>query len=668
MSETDSATQHPAGPGGVLARRDGDDIEQYRSEFDFAAAATWLRRNYVLTAGLVLVVAEVIWKALFLSHMYFSQDDFVNLDIAIKSPLDWRYLSLIGAGHLFPGVRALTWVLARVSLYDWGLDAGVALLLVAAASLALLRLLRILFGDRPAILIPLAVYALTPLTVPDLGWWWCAIESLPLQLAIFMTLAAHVHYVRTGRNVHLVAAASWLAIGMLFFEKGFILAPLMFAITAGFLTGARSWLTGAAVALRTYARAWLVYGALMVGYAVMFFVAFSSSAQQAQAPTSASAVLSVGSTLIRDTFVTGAFGGPWHWLPLPDGQQALAQPPSFIVLLCGVATIALLAVSVLLRPLALRAWAILLGWVVIADVLPLVIGRLSGGLQGFLGLETRYLADAACVLAICVGLAFLPVIGSTEVEAASHPRRTPTAAQRLRVVLAADQNLRYAGAVLVAVFVVSSIWSVHAYQASTPGSAAARTYVTNIKKAVRVVPRGTTVLDQFMPQQLVEGLFGKPYALESSVIGDLEQGKLAGKVDWVSNTKGTIDDLRVFGSDGELYPAVIEGVYSVNRTGTGFKGCWPARKGHVVVRFQRTTGIYDWTLRLTYIWGSAPSTLSVHYGGLVRQLAVKKGVHNAYLPVNGQVTKFVVSGFGATGLCVTGAESGIIVPFGPAIP
>jgi hypothetical protein len=73
-------------------------------------------------------------------------------------------------------------------------------------------------------------------------------------------------------------------------------------------------------------------------------------------------------------------------------------------------------------------------------------------------------------------------------------------------------------------------------------------------------------------------------------------------------------------------------------------------------------------LRLTYIWGSAPSTVSVYYGGLIRQLAVTKGVHNAYLPVSGEVNSFAVTGFGVAGLCVANAESGIIVPYGPAIP
>src|SRR5262245_46458383 len=107
------------------------DQDQYGSEFDFDGVVTSIRRNSVLIGGLVIIIGEIIWKAQFLSRMFFSQDDYVNLDIAIKSPFNWHYLSLIGAGHFYPGLRAVTWVLARGSLYDWPLDAGVALAIVA---------------------------------------------------------------------------------------------------------------------------------------------------------------------------------------------------------------------------------------------------------------------------------------------------------------------------------------------------------------------------------------------------------------------------------------------------------------------------------------------------------------------------------------------------------
>src|SRR5579859_514903 len=203
MSETDRSLYETADSDDAP----DDDQEQDQWEFDFTAAVTWMRNHRVLLCGLLLIIGEIIWKAEFLSHMFFSQDDYVNLDIAITSPFNWHYLTLIGAGHLYPGLRAVTWVLARISLYNWALDAGLALALVAASSLALLRLLRTLFGERWAIIIPLALYALSPLTVPDLGWWWGAMESLPFQLAIFMSLNAHVQYIRTHRPRDLAAAA-----------------------------------------------------------------------------------------------------------------------------------------------------------------------------------------------------------------------------------------------------------------------------------------------------------------------------------------------------------------------------------------------------------------------------------------------------------------------------
>lgn len=644
--------------------------EQYQdgAEFDLGAAVTWLRQHAVLVGGLVIIVGEIIWKAQFLSRMYFSQDDYVNLDIAVKSPFNWHYLSLIGAGHFYPGLRAVTWVLARISLYDWGLDAGVALALVALASLAALRLLRTLFGDRPAILVPLAIYALVPLTVPDLGWWWCAMESLPFQLAIFMSLNAHVRYVRAGSRGSLFGAIGWLVFGLIFFEKAIVLAPLLFVITAGFLMGPGSWLGGALATLRRHWRAWLSYAVITAGYVVVFFLALHASGQQAHAPSSLSAAAGFAWTITKDTLTTGALGGPWRWLPLADQQYALAAPPTATVLLAGLVAVAVLGVSIVRRFVAWRAWAILIFWVVCADMMPVIFGRLLAGLQTVLGLETRYLADAACVLAICVGLAFLPVTGTGASEATADAGQRASGGHRASVAATYEQNLRYAASALVAIFVVSSVWSVHTYENSTPGGPAARTYFANAKRAVRLARPGTIVLDQYMPQRYVEGLFGKQEAVESTVIGDLAQGKLAGKFHWIGQPAGTIDGMYIFGADGKLYPAVISGDYSVHRTGAGFKACWPERKGRVAVRFGHTSSIYDWMLHLEYIWGSSAGMVTLWYGGIRHEVALEPGTHNGYLSVNGEVTKFTVVGLGQNHLCITGAEAGQLVAYGTPIP
>jgi hypothetical protein len=330
--------------------------------------------------------------------------------------------------------------------------------------------------------------------------------------------------------------------------------------------------------------------------------------------------------------------------------------------------VAVLAVSIGRRFVAWRAWTILVFWVICADMLPVIFGRLNAGLQTVLGLETRYLADAACVLAICVGLAFLPVAGTETGETTAEAGQRTSGGHRASTATTYQQNLRYAASALVAIFVVSSIWSVHTYENSTPGGPAARAYFANAKRAVQLAPPGTIVLDQYMPQQLVEGLFGPKEAVQSTVIGDLARGKLAGKFRWIDKPAGTVDGLYMFGQDGKLYHAFINGVYSVQRSGAGFKACWPERKGRVAVWFRSTTNVYDWMLHIEYIWGSSAGPVTLWYGGIRHQLALQPGTHNAYLSVSGNVTHFKVAGLGQNHLCITGAEAGQLVPYGSPIP
>src|SRR5260370_11980027 len=128
MSETESFPVSTSPVGGIALH---DDPDQHPAEIDFGAATIWLREHVVLTGGLLIIIAEIIWKGQFLSQMYFSQDDYVNLDIAIKSPFDWHYLSLIGAGHFYPALRPITCLLAPTSLYTCALNSASPLPLVA---------------------------------------------------------------------------------------------------------------------------------------------------------------------------------------------------------------------------------------------------------------------------------------------------------------------------------------------------------------------------------------------------------------------------------------------------------------------------------------------------------------------------------------------------------
>ena len=645
-------------PGGAVAH-----YEDASADFEWAdlrSAVSWARNHRVLVAAIVLIVAQVAWKGQLLSHLYFRQDDFHDLDLAVDHPFNWSYLSFIGSGHLIIGLRIIAWPLVRVAStpYNWALASTVSLAFVAAASVAALRLLRDLFGERPAILIPLIVYLLTPLTIPDLGIWSSAMESVPLQLATFMALSAHLRYVRTGRTPHLAAAACWIVFGMIFFEKGIVLPLLLFAITAGFLTERRSLLAGSLRSLRGFWKAWVLYAVLVIGYLAILMVALRTSASQPKVPLSSAGVLTFVWELVRDTFLPGAIGGPWQWFPVPGGSFSFAAPPPSLVALSVIVGVVVVAVSIWLRAYAWRAWLIVAGWVVAADMLPVVIGRLNTFNPSVLGLETRYVADATPVLAVCIGLAFLPIAAGSELP--SRPARG-----RRRMVLDA-QTLRSAVAAFVAVFIFGSIWSVQAYENVTNGSEAAD-YIANATLALKDAPAGTPVVDRPMPQNIVEGTF-EAYAYTSKVVGYMQRGKLAGKLDWIGRPNGTVDGLQVFGTDGRLHQAQV---FGTKITAAPARACFPKRRGKIAVTFTYPSPAFSGAVRIGYFWYSPePATVYVRYGTAVLPLDVRPGLHAGYLPVRGKADGLVIEGLNGFRMCVGDVEAGNLgpSPFGPAIP
>jgi hypothetical protein len=611
---------------------------------DLRSSADWFRTNRVLVAAVVLIAVELAWKAQFLSHMYFRQDDFHDLDLAVQAPFSWRYVTYIGAGHLIIGLRVIAWLMVQTSVYNWGLASAISLAFVAAANVAALRLLRMLFGNRPAILVPLLVYACCPLTMPDLGEWSSALESVPLQLALLMAVHAHICYVRTRRVRHLAVAATWVAVGLVFFEKGLVVPVLLLALTGGFLiTPRRTWLGDMMKALVRYWRAWLIYAVLVAAYLVVLAQSLHTSTTHPGTPDSANAVGTFAQGLLKESLVPGALGGPWQWLAVPGGSYAFAAPPFALIWIGLLVAIAVIAISIWRRPIAWRAWVLVIGWVALADMLPVIISRIGAFSADVLGTETRYVADAVPVLAISVGLAFWPLAA----DQARKPRGRGAHGPRVR---AAQQSLEVAAG-LVGVVLFGSIWSVQAYKNVTSGQPIAD-YVANASAAIKQAPRGATVMDSAVSGDMVEGLFGS-YAMQSTVIGDLAPGKLR----WLEHPGGTIDGLRMFGPDGRLYPARVRGVVS-EPLPVGQK-CLPNMDGTTVVRFQgmspRTTRI----VRIDYVWfSSSPGSVSVRYPGGTKVVSVKPGLHTAFASIKGSVSQVTVRALGGGAMCVGDAQAG----------
>lgn len=628
MTETDHA-----GPATVPP----DDVE----------AAEWVRRNAITLAAVLMIALQLVLKGVALAHAYFRQDDFEFFDRALSSHLDWSYLTRVEAGHFQPAGLALWWGLVRLSLYDWTLTSIVTLVLVAASGFAALRLLRTLFGNRPGILLPLSVYFFTPLMLSSTVFWATVPQWLPMHLAIFMALNAHILYVRGGRYGHAVAAAAWIGIGVLVDDEGVLIPLLLFTLTSAFLVSGR-WQSAALDAVRRYWKAWLLYGALMAAYLVVFLIRLGASSQHPGKPGAFANVVTFASTLVRVTFVPGALGGPWRWVSIGDFAFA-GYIPALAYLAWAVAALVILA-SVWYRRRAWQAWAILAAWLLLSAVVPLVIGRVSLQNPTTIGTDVHHVIDSLPVLVICLGLAFWPVAG----EEKAYRGRPPV------------QMRRAATAAVLSLFLAGSLWSFHAFEAAT-SSAPARSYIATARAAVAGAPQGAVIVDTTTPQDVeIPALFGR-YASTEQVIGPLARTLPGQHLRWVQAPSGVIPHLMIFDSLGRLWPA---GLLGASKSSPGKRGCWEV--GAAPVRLPFGTSMFDWpwTLGLSYRGSSA--TLAVLFGGRWHDVFLPAGNNLVYVPALGAgsfaMAQVVGTGPGVPRVCISHLSIGQLVPSAYALP
>ncbi len=582
-------------------------------------SAEWARKNPVILVAVALIVAQLCWKAYLLSHFYFRQDDFLLLDRALSHGLSLNYLFSFSGGHLRPGGLAIFWLVTRLSLYDWLPASILTIAALAVAGVVLLRLLLTLFGRRPAILIPLIIFLFTPLTLPGLSFWTTTTDWLPLQLTILLAIYSHIRYVRSGRIRHAIVAAAWLGAGMLFDEQGVLVPFLLFALTPGYLVPGR-WLAAAGQALRDYQRAWAIYGALTAGYVVLFVVTLQTSVQQPVSPRHFSSVLTLAATMLRVGFVPAALGGPWHWV-VPGGDYGFAAETTGLTQVTWVLAVLIVAASLWYRRHALRAWLILAGWLVLADFGPVAIARLTEVPATALGEDLHYLADSAPVLAICVALAFWPVVGEEDANRAVRPRPVALAAGAF---------------VLTGSFLVGSLWSGTSYLNQT-SSARTRSYIATARTALARARPGTVIVSGSTPRYVMFGGFLGRAAQTSQVLGPL--APKAARIRFITAPDGVINNLMMLDRLGRLRPALDVGATSVRPAGMTTT-CWPVQSTTIRIPLSTSVFRYPWIVQLWYS-GSA-TTIRLEIGTAVRDVVLPPGKRSTYVPVTGNGSAVLV--------------------------
>ncbi|PRY01592.1 hypothetical protein [Allonocardiopsis opalescens] len=506
---------------------------------DAPVAADAPRRRWthpVVLVGALLVLVSVAGKAWVLRQAYFVEDDFLFASEAAGSAFQWDHLTRVHKGHLMPGAFALVWVQTRLAALHWGLAAGTMLALQAAASGLFLRLLTAAFGLRWGVLVPLAVYVAAPLTVPVLSWWSAALNAVPLQLALVLALLALLRYLRTGvfRYAWLTAAA--VALGMAFSVKGMFLPPLLFVLAAAYAQRGR-WYRAIGAELRARPRLWLLLSGLTAGHLALYLARQHTAEGQGAGLPEPGAVGEITSLLLGRTFPTGVLGGPLTWGPVtPSG--GLANPPELAVAGAWAVLAVLVALSLWHRPRAWRAWGILAGYLIVADLVPLLLAR--GRYFGLVGAEPRYVADAALVFAVCLALAYLPLRG------AGDPPRRPWPHRAIAAPAAALFTLGYLAAATV---------SIHGYAATLSGDRV-RAYVAEARAALAELPDDAGVFALPVPEHVVLSWNG-PRALSSYVLPPLaDDPETAARLRQPAQTGRPL----VFDPEGRLVPAELTGV------------------------------------------------------------------------------------------------------------
>lgn len=587
----------------------------------------------VTWVGLVLVIGATAYRTWALDRTWFYLDDFniVNTTLLAGSgSLTEPYI-----GHLMPGGRALGWLTAAGGTFDYTIAVIEIVALFALAGIGFLRLLRTLFGARPAILVPLTFFLLNPWLTSVTLWWAAAINHLPALIATAFALNAHVWLLRTGRRRHLVAALAWIVAGLAFAELALLaLVPIAFVTVAYFTTGS------AADRLRqVWSRdraAGLAYATVAAAY-LGLYVSVGGSDTLGGEVRIVDYVVNLFGDVVTSTFI----GGPGRW----DSTWAAgsyADPTDLVRIVGTVAVGTVVGLSALTRDRAMRAW--LLPLAVLGCCLALTIwGRRAFG-PGLI-LELRFTAPAVLSVALAIGLAFLPVRGAAE---SSSPRDANPLVDRWQPVALATVG-----------FVVFAVMTANAFP-------------------LRHLPAGSHPEDFFatFERSLADHPDPVPLVSEGALPGYVAGGPeaafpigLALFRDRLTYPTVTHDgELYTVDTDGNIVPADLDVSRIMAPAPDGASGRGSTCEGYAVDsrgRDVRLTGPvfgFGWRIRISYE-ASSDTPAVIRFGDDEVETTLQSGEHSLELPAPGAYDRVSLAGISpGTDVCVTQVKVGQSVP------
>ena len=568
------------------------------------------RPEPVLLAGLLLIAAQTVARALVVLPSYYWQDDFVHMEAAGRLGLSREFLVKDHNGHLEMGTNLVYWLIGRDAGGSF-LPAALTLIgMQVVASCLLLAVLRTLSGRSPWVLVPFAGYLFTPLALPAATWWAAGLQALPMQIAALTAVLGLVRGVRVRSWRWAAVSVAGTATGLFFWQKALLVLPLLLAVLVLVEWAGRPLRDRVRLLLRSWPH--LVPHVLLVAAYVPLYAAVADP-PAVPLPDAGTLVSRSGETVAR-MLLPGLVGGPWTGSGAENTRfPDLGTGPVLLVLALFAGLVLL---SVWLRGArALQGW-LLGGGYVAMDVGLMLIGR--GDFLHIVARDPRYVTDALPVVAIGVCAAFTgPLVA----------RRTPI--RLSRPVRSAMAGLA------VAALSVSGLVS-GAALAGELQHRDSQAYVEAVVRALDEHP-GALVLSTRLPDDVVMATYFDVEALLRAV-GQPRRFEEAGT------------EVLMFYGEGELRPVVIL-VPRFERSGPSASCGWPLtgawqRIGHL------PGGATDpQILQLTYMTGQ-PATVHLTVGGQEEELAVPAGI--------GQATFVVTGRQGPVEVRTTGAAAGSV--------
>lgn len=591
---------------------------------DATTPAQTLHLAAAILTGLVLALRG--WT---LGGSWYYADDHRLLSQAREQGLSLSYLGTPFDSQYMPVGRLVAWLVAggADSSPSWALTVAITLLLLAGAAAACWWMLVVCFGPRWEILLLQVIFLTSTLALPATMWWAASLNQIPLLVAWCGCVAAGVLHLRTGRWRWLAVLATFLVLGLLAYIKTLLVVPVLAFIALGYFS---SGTLGERVRHTALRWRWALAG--IGAMCISFTLYYRYAIPQPFSELSASAVAGpVADRLIGTSWATASLGGPWRW---DDGNApiGITAPWDWSVHLSWILIAFLIAYAWLRRDRTGRAWGLLalclaLDYALLLSTRAPFFGAVSGN-------EMRYLTEAAAAGVLCLGLAFLPLVGATE---SSAPREQPL----LRGALSPLVACVACGAV-----VASSLYSTATYVRIWHTDNQGQKFLDNL--ADGVLSQGQVhLVDAQVPEDVMPPLT-LPYNRLSALTPLYARG---------ASYPDVTGDLLTVTTEGRLATTVIEPGMVAGAGPTPDCGWKITSSGRTIDLPAKTLDV-TWWVRIAYLSSSA-GPVRIGTGSETRLGQLSAGLGSLYVRFDGGFDSVTLSGLAPdTTLCVDAVEVG----------